>query len=378
MQAATDLSQVRGWLCDQPGQVCLALGVRAALRVFPLVRLVEPGDKGAGPVALAVGRALLSSGVAAVTPTDELRWLAEQARAAAEAKVVTAMRAARDAGPPGYDVARDPRFLAARAACVADEAGDGEASYIAACAAFHAGGGDNAAYEALLAASGEDTGLDPDTLMTAPISVPEAFAEALGGFGTGKQDLMTIGQDWVFWAEWYLGAMAGFPLDWAVQEDIARLDDDGWRSGADVIARRIARLRARATLAAELEALEARISGELARAEEVDDDDAPDAKTSAGFAAIRLIRRPLSDLAGQLEAPMPAPYLIQRATTRLSGLMVASGKWLGRPADASANDLVRMIGKSGGVPTAHWLNRAGPRIRAVIAAGEDWARVLPP
>jgi hypothetical protein len=48
-----------------------------------------------------------------------------------------------------------------------------------------------------------------------------------------------------FWRDWYEGFLKGKPLDWELQRRVALMPDEDWDAGPNVVATRIAEIRAR-------------------------------------------------------------------------------------------------------------------------------------
>lgn len=59
-------------------------------------------------------------------------------------------------------------------------------------------------------------------------------------------NFLRLGQDqhpWTFWAEWYDRAMAGDPLPWDLQEQVALIPDEIWEAGPEAVAEEIKRIQ---------------------------------------------------------------------------------------------------------------------------------------
>ena len=213
-----------------------------------------------------------------------------------------------------------------------------------------------------------DCGLAAAEMPSTPIILPPA--------PDGMRDQFAASDAWAFWRAWHEEALRGTPLPWELQAEIARLPQDVWDAGPSVVAARIARIFARIELVNRIIALEKRMEMQPALEGE-GEDEVQDSHAAAGFAAVRLLREPIEDILNQTQSPNPQPFLIQRASTRLTTVLAASGKWLGRAAEGDIKDMVRMIGKGGGVATATWIDGQAPQIRAVIRAADDWRHRLP-
>ncbi|MEM9755729.1 MAG: hypothetical protein AAF914_07040 [Pseudomonadota bacterium] len=346
------------WLAERPVAECGALAYRAAMRALPEAALVARlGEEGAAYALMAV-RAALTAGAMSAAPSETLtKRAARVAKGSAAARRVHA--ALTREGLPAAEAM--VRAISAVEAAAAAEPG------AAADMALHAMLGDEDAIE--------DFALAPETLLTAPIdvTVEDGAAEA-GGFAEGA--------DWAFWRAWYEAALEGAPVDWAIQSEIAALPEEAWQAGPAVVAGRIARILAREDLMQRIRMLSRRMDTDAtpdpAETGAADGAVEPaEGAVAASFGAIRLLREPVEVLVSQTQSPQPQPYLIQKAIARLTNVVAASGKWLGRASEVHDKDMVRAIGKGGGVATAAWIDTQAEAIRAVAEAADEWMRRLP-
>jgi hypothetical protein len=228
--AVTNKEELRAWLEGQPQEVCVAVAYRAAMRVLPLALSVPDSRVLWKEMALAVLRASLTSGVAASKPQKDLKNSARLAR-------ITAYKFQHSA----YAVVdRSDAFTshvlrsvdAARAACGAAQHSVAE-QYVhsAVAAAFSLAYAGRAAYA--------DTLLNPKFLPALTIDVPSELKDKIAKHSEGKTDLLQAGGPWTFWAEWYRRAMAGDPLPWDLQVQIALIPNDIWEAGPDAVAAEI-------------------------------------------------------------------------------------------------------------------------------------------
>ncbi|UWQ96602.1 hypothetical protein K3728_05045 [Rhodobacteraceae bacterium M385] len=108
----------------------------------------------------------------------------------------------------------------------------------------HRGGGElGAEVAAVFRLAQLDSELSVEQLTNGRISIPEDFDETVGSWVRHRIDLLRSGGPWAFWAEWYARAMAGEPLDWKLQEQIALIDDVVWEAGPDAVAAEIEKLQ---------------------------------------------------------------------------------------------------------------------------------------
>lgn len=347
--AVVNDTQLWDFLADQPAEVSGGLAYRAALRALADVSRFEALDEATSHYTLAACRAALTAGVLMHMQDETLRGAAAQAAKGTEPVRQFHHKLVQTDAPAADAMVRV--ISAVEAVYASDPAA-------AADLAGHAMAHDTGCYA--------DCNLAPAEMPSTPIILPPA--------PDGMRDQFAASEAWAFWRAWHEEALRGTPLPWNLQAEIARLPQDAWDAGPTVIAGRIARIFARIELVHRIELLEKRMS---APEDGEEAEDGAELQAAAGFAALRLIREPIEDLLKQTESPKPQPFLIQKASTRLSTVLAASGKWLGRAAEGDIKDMVRMIGKGGGVSTATWIDQQAPHIRAVIRAAEDWRHRLP-
>jgi len=231
------------WLEGKPREVHVAFAARCALRALPGIGWA--GEARLGDMALPVLRAMLTSGVAAVGPTPEIRQAAPPAAlaatSAADSVAGLAASAARSASVAvvacfAADSAADLAATAgADLAAAADPVPSSSASADSSFGAYSAGFcADAAALEKdrpelvfrlrLWPAEPMPEGLD------APLARLTAFWEAEPA-------------TWGFWRDWYQGMLDGRPMDWALQTRIALIPDEDWQKGPAHVAGIIRTLR---------------------------------------------------------------------------------------------------------------------------------------
>ena len=269
--AVENRGQFEAWLKEQSPEVCTAIAVRAALRVVPLVCSVQTDSEPQKKLALMTFRTVLASGAAAVGPTPDVRAAAgAAARAAAraadavtDAAADAAARAA-DAAARAADAATDAGArAAARAAARATDAAADAATYAAYTstdvATYAAGAAARAAYAAAAAAARAaraaagaatyaDTTLpaEPHRMLETGVQGLQAIIEAAERLSRqdGRIWVLTAGGDWSFWSRWYERAMAGNPLPWDLQREVALIPNEIWEQGPEAVAERIAEIEA--------------------------------------------------------------------------------------------------------------------------------------
>lgn len=253
--------EFRAWLEEQPKAVCTAIAYRAAMRVLPLAALWRDHSKVGSRFALAAFRTSLISGVAAVGPAHDLKAAAYTAADAADAAASAGHAAyaaanavtravARTADAATYaagDAAARAAGTAADATKAADsavDAVDAAASAVARAAARPpvARAARAVARGTVSAAAYADTDLASDIIMRSAIAVPPEVLDAIEAHAVGKTDILRAGGPWTFWAKWYDRAMAGDPLPWDLQEQIALIPSEVWEAGPEAVAEEIARI----------------------------------------------------------------------------------------------------------------------------------------
>jgi multidrug efflux pump subunit AcrA (membrane-fusion protein) len=381
------------WLKTQPREVCVAIAYRAAMRVLPLAALV-PDDRTIWTnLALAAFRASLTSGVAAVGPTPEVKSAARPAAGAAARAAADAAYAAAGAARPAADAAAGAAADAARAAARAAA----DAAYAAAGAARPAAGAAaraaaDAAADAAYAAAGAaaraaadaaifaDFELAPETLPVSVIPVPAELTAAIAKMAEGRTDFLASGGPWTFWTEWHARAMAGDPLPWDLQEKIALIPDDIWEAGPEAVAAEIEKIEAAFRLReriAEMEADQARpedarfgIGGNNPPVE-IDDPE-------VGRQMI-ILWDSVSGLKEEVEADEPDAERVSKLNAAVRAALGALFSWCGRKLDLAIDTFV-----TEGIKFAFSLKGLGAiylvvdpaRVQAVLKAAEDWLQLL--
>lgn len=204
---------IRSFLKYQDRKYVILLAARAAARALPFVTHFKPPNERAEKLALLTMRCILTSGVAAYSPTPEVSEAATRAARAAGAAGVTAF-------------AVDAAGAAANAA---------NATFAADATGFAIDAAGAAADAARAAFAADAKALDAD-LFKKPLwpggRQPDAIASAL----SVHPDLLDSGPVWPFWQRWGNGMLSGQPIDWHLQEKVALIPDDNWKQGLEHIA----------------------------------------------------------------------------------------------------------------------------------------------
>ncbi|MBF9034047.1 hypothetical protein HKCCE2091_07330 [Rhodobacterales bacterium HKCCE2091] len=249
--AVEDRAEFLAWLQEQPNETCVAIAYRAALRVLSFVTLFDQRGLEAERLALSSCRALLISGVGVLAMTSEVR---DAARAAAKsfsnaAPPASASRAAADAASDAANALADADDLndertasAARAAVDAAYTAARGAGAATARATLHANISDpEEVADAAYVAAYRDAGIEGggSGLVSAVNVIPEEIRDVLSKYSDGRTDLLGSGGPWSFWARWYQAAMAGIPLPWELQQEIALIPNAVWDAGPEAVAEAI-------------------------------------------------------------------------------------------------------------------------------------------
>ncbi len=238
--AITNEEELKEWLQEQPPEVCLAMAYRAAMRVLPMALDLSRFSYSKHLVITSL-RAVLTSGVAALRLAPDVSAAAKSADSASAAltsavpddRAGSAVHHAADAaGFAAHAVSVDSRAFAEKAE---------NAIEAAANAAYSAAGLETA--DAADAAAYSDSERDIQSLATSDIPVPKLLRDAVSDHLKDGLSALEAGGPWSFWAEWYARAMAGDPLPWDLQEQIALIPDEIWKAGPEAVAEEIKKLR---------------------------------------------------------------------------------------------------------------------------------------
>jgi hypothetical protein len=314
----------------------------------PVATRVEASDR-AERQTLSTFRASLTSGVAAVGASPDVK---KAARAAV------------------YDAhAADAARAAAYAAAAAD-------------AADAVNSARTAAYRANAAAAYADTALSREQMMVEPITLPpelEALIDTAtvtpAGAAPVWKDVISGDGPWTFWARWYAAAMAGDPLPWDLQEQIALIPNDIWDAGPEAVAEEIARIEA----AYELRQRIAEVEGNQVLSEgqrhgiggnnppvEIDDPQTAE--------QVVVIWESIAGLKEEVEADEPDADRVGRLVDRLAGALSLVMAWCARKADLAVDTTIKW-----GIPATGGYFILNPaKAEAVLAAAKAWLPFLAP
>ena len=245
-----DRESLEAWLKTRPREDAVAIAHRAALRVFPLFGRAMGEDLARKYEfsCLLIFRCKVTATVAQEFPSIEIK---ENARAAAL-----------DADfAKGVAIRSAPAVAVARAAAALARSVDAMGS-TADAVRFAISAAPKEAVSALWEAIRADVvllfgGSDPVLSPLWPETPPDWFNQA-------DRETRAIWAEnpahWEFWTRWWDAAIAGRPLDWDLQRDVALIPDEVWQQGPGPVAVEIARLEELHGLRRELAELKRRLT----------------------------------------------------------------------------------------------------------------------
>jgi len=234
LMAVSNTVELGQRLASEPRGVGIAVAFRACMRVFEIFMIVDARTAAAEKSCLIAVRAVLTSGVSAVTRNPEIQM------AALRVAHTALVRAAYPLEP----LAQSASGEKSRSLTSILKAQDAAASI-----AVYAFTGEEEAVRNMRTIVNRsvfsDINLDNDpvSIISAENSIPRALRLAMVNLGAGKFNVLRSGGPWTFWAEWYDRAMAGDPLPWDLQEQIALIPDEIWEAGPEAVAEEIKRIQ---------------------------------------------------------------------------------------------------------------------------------------
>jgi hypothetical protein len=242
--AVTNEEEFKAWLEGQPREVCVAIAYRAAMRVLPLATQAtrraranrREREKNAALANLRVAISIVAAAVGSRSNSRNWSDLSTVSDNGFEGSFGACVAVA-----SAYGVARSRKNARNARAEKALREEVAMAARSAAWAAEECGG--FSAKSAFWFSTYADTDLGPVDLMAVAIEVPEKLEAAIARYAEGKTDLLQAGGPWTFWAEWYRRAMAGDPLPWDLQEQIALIPNEIWEAGPEAVTARIEKIQ---------------------------------------------------------------------------------------------------------------------------------------
>lgn len=195
-------------------------------------------------------------------------------------------------------------------------------------------------------------------------------------------------ESWAFWTKWWDAAIAGKPLHWELQREVALIPDAVWQEGPEAVAKAIAEIEARfgllaevATLRGKLQEFEAATALQAFIAHRAHNHPPELLEPEVAVQTqISVMVRALLEAEEDLAKPNPSPALLKR----VAGVLVTGAKaialYCGSLADTALQKGAEEIGTSGvkwalglgGVSLALQLEP----IQQVAKALADFARVF--
>ena len=255
-----DGASLEAWLNTRPREDAVAIAHRVALRVFPLFgrAMREDAARVLGGTSLPVLWSCLISGVACensptiiFAPSIRSAFSADSAysfvSSASARSAISSARSAASAARSAVSVVFAARSVLSAVAAVAAR------SQFTVVSSFSA----SAIWEAIRADAGVIiSGSDVLEFPLWPSTPPDWFTKA--DWET-RAIWAENPEHWDFWTRWWDAAIAGTPLDWDLQRDIALIPDEVWQQGPGPVAVEIARLEELHNLRRELAELKQRI-----------------------------------------------------------------------------------------------------------------------
>lgn len=239
--------QFRAWLEEQSPSTCVAVAARAALRVLPLICSIDPGNSKQANLTLASFRSVHTASVAAAIsrskPEEDIFRAASR----------EAYQRANDANISSADddVALEAARIAAYSsfAATSPDRGDSDPSVAAletAQSAFALAANMGVAGLRQSIFADADIPPGPNSVLTSPVSLPPELQEYISRVRRSNNRIwvLTAGGDWEFWGRWYSRAMAGDPLPWDLQREVALIPDEIWEQGPEAVAEEIEKIEA--------------------------------------------------------------------------------------------------------------------------------------
>lgn len=146
--------------------------------------------------------------------------------------------------------------------------------------------------------------------------------------------------DW--WVDWYMGFWNGEPIDWELQEQIARIDKEIWSKGHEAVGPEIERIRARLAVRDSI--------AEIRKKERVDENsrhsvggnNPPEAIADPiAQESVTLIWSSIDALEHEVEKTKPDHEAVRKAYQGLTSGLLAFIKWTGRKADLAVDSAIK-------------------------------------
>lgn len=243
MDEITNSDQLEAWLKDRPREDAVLIAARCALRVFPLLApaIERNPEEHRKTIFLPICRAMAVASVAGIWPTQAagVREVADAASATARTATRAAARGATAAATDAADAARAAAFAAA------------DAAFDAARAATDAARAATAATDAARAVFWKTVDDDANALARGwfhgkfnetPLWHAGAPRWVREPWHALRDDLLSAGDDWFVWVDWYQDRLDGKPANEELEVAKALIPNEIWKAGPATLNAEIARL----------------------------------------------------------------------------------------------------------------------------------------
>ena len=187
-------------------------------------------------------------------------------------------------------------------------------------------------------------------------------------------------ETWGFWRRWYDGMLAGEPLPWDLQEQVALIPDDIWQAGPEAVARELEKIEARMELQARISELERQITTLRVDRHGIGGNIPPEPIEDLSLApeVMQLGAQldPVDDALGVLKEESakddPDKARFSAAVDTIAAALAAILGWTGRKVDLAVDTLIKW-----GIPTGCAYLLANPqRLQAVLDAAKRFLNLL--
>lgn len=360
---------LRHWLKGLAEEAYPQLATRAALRCAPALVRAAP-DQFDG-VALSTFRLLLSAQVIACRP-DGTRIPIFQLSEPAE------FRAVDDAAQAAYNAAESAFRLANSSVSISDEHVTVESQSIRlvdplgiTLSTFLFSIVALVEPQALLSEVREEVRLNRWQIADHPLWLYNPFAAE----SVSELNRKLTGIGWSFWSRWYERAMAGDPLPWDLQREVALIPDEIWQQGPEAVAERIAEIEARFEVKRAIADLRTKNGRSASPSRYGIGGNSPPEEIETP----EELRQPIvkiwtgvEQIEQEVFADEPDLAKLERALAAIKAALASCIAWTGRKLDRAVDKTIDW-----GIPTGLvYVTTNTAKIESVIAAVEHWFTFL--
>jgi hypothetical protein len=190
---------------------------------------------------------------------------------------------------------------------------------------------------------------------------------------------------WAFWQRWWDGVIAGKPLPFDLQRDVALIEDEVWQQGPKAVAREIARIEQIHDLRVQLAALtkamdEEDLSQVAAGAALIHRGHNNPPEMIEAFAIVKAsavdIVQGLDDAREELAKPAPEPGKLQSIGTKIQTAILSALGYCGGLADKFLQEFAGEMGKQAATVVA-WIIKGGIGISLLTAFAKSMGAIWP-